>query len=454
MLNKKNSQSLNASCTLLAGIVLGGWFIETSYAAEFAYGVGYVGEYSDNIQRVPSNPQSEWINSVLAGVAYRNNGPAVVANVLAQAQYRDYKNDIYRDESLYDLDASVLWWISPQRFNWLLLDRYAQLARSISSPDTPDNRIDSNVLSTGPEYLARFGQVNTLVLGGRYGNASYSDATLDNNRYSAYARWQYAANSQMTYSINNEVERVIYDDDQYSDLWRYDLFVRLDMRAARALFQIDLGTTRIDREQTGESDGYLGRLTWTQRLTSGSSAGIALAGEYLDAGTVLLSTVTTPTPGPGDPTASPVASDAINDYFYTKRGELFYSRNDGAFGLNLKTYYRDIEYEVAISQDRRETGARFDVSYSPFSLMAVTLYGNHLNVQYENTDREDRNSEAGARLRHRLSRSLSIIVDARRIWRYSTEASQEYIDNRVLFTFLYASNPLFVPILRTDSYVP
>lgn len=448
MQNKKRPESSHKHWTLLLGIGLGGCFVQTVCAGELAYGVGYVGEYSDNIGRTSSNPKQEWINSAIVGIAYRENGPALAAHVLAQAEYRDYKHNIYRDESLYDVDASLLWWISPQRLNWVLIDRYEQITRDITSPDTPDNRINSNVLSTGPEFLVRFGQVNTLVLGLRYGNASYSDAALNNHRYGASARWRYTVNTRMTYSLNYEAEQVRYEDDiRYSNLTRHDVFARMDMRQARTNFQLDLGTTRIEREQTGETDGYLGRLTWSQQLTSASSVGILLAGEYLDAGTVLLSTATGSTPTSGSPSTSPVPSEATNDYFYTKRTELYYTRNDYAFALNARAYYRDIDYEFA-AQDRQEGGGQLEISYNPFSLFGVTVYGNHLDVKYQSSTREDRDNEAGLRFRHRLSRHLSTTLEGRRIWRYSTDAFQEYIDNRVIFTLLYASSPLFVPIRR------
>ena len=434
--------------TLLLGVGLGGWFVQCTCAGELAYGLGYVGEYSDNIQRTTSNQQSEWINSVLAGVAYRENGPVLTANLLAQAEYRDYKNNIYNDGPLYYADASLLWRISPQRLNWIFVDRYDQITRNITLPDTPDNRVNTNVLSTGPDLFIRLGSVNTLVLGLRYGNATYSEGALDNSRYGASARWLYAANTEMTYSLNYEAEKSEYDNVDLNDnLMRHDVFIRADTRQARARFMLDVGATQIDRDRAGETSGYLARLTWAQQLTSGSSAGILLGSEYQDAGTALLATATSPISAPGAPPSLPVTGDVTNDFFYTKRAELYYSRSGSSLGLNARAYYRDIDYEVA-RLDRHEAGGRIEMIYSLSSLLATTVYGSHLDIQYQSFTRDDRENETGIRFLYRVNRNLSAALDGRKSWRYSTDVRQEYTDNRVLFSLLYSSSPLFTPVRR------
>ena len=58
----------------------------SAHAGEFAYGIGYVGEYSDNIRRVPANPESEKVSSTLMGIAYRENAPTFDAFLQAQAK--------------------------------------------------------------------------------------------------------------------------------------------------------------------------------------------------------------------------------------------------------------------------------------------------------------------------------------------------------------------------------
>ena len=442
------SELLLTRWMLLLGVGLGGWYAQNASAGEIAFGLGYVGEYSDNIQRVPAARQDEQINSIVAGVAYRENGPALDAHVLTQAEYRDYRHDLYNDGPLYYADASLLWRIAPQRLNWVFVDRYDQITRNITLPDTPDNRINTNVLNTGPDLFIRLGSVNTLVLGMRYGRASYSEGDLDNSRYGASARWLYAANTEMTYSLNYEAEKIEYENVILNDsLMRHDLFVRADTHRARTRFLFDVGVTQIDRDRSGETSGYLARLTWTQQLTSGSSAGILLGSEFSDSGTVLLTTATSPTPAPGASPSTSIRGDVSSDFFYTKRAEIYYNRGGSSLGLNARVYYRDIDYEI-ILQDRYEAGGRLEVIYNPFSLLVITVYGSHLDTQYQSFTRDDRESETGIRFLYRINRNLSATLDGRKTWRYSTNALQEYTDNRALFSLLYSTSPLFSPSRR------
>jgi hypothetical protein len=424
---------------------------QAAHAGEFAYGVGYLGEYSDNIRRVPENlnPEREMINSTLIGIAYRENGPALDAYLQAQTQYNDYQNDTYPDAPVYYADASMFWRILPQRLTWFFIDRYDRIAVDARNPNTPDNRVGTNVFSTGPDLFIRLGQVNTLVLGLRYGNTVYSEGDLGNNRYGAVARWQYAASTEMTYSLNYETEQLKYDNAALNgDLTRHDVFIQVDKRQAHARFLLDLGATRIERDQTPEpSTGHLARLTWTQQLASGTSAGVRLASEYLDAGTALLSTATSPTPAPGSPPATPATGELTNDFFYSKRAEVYYNRGDGNFGLNAIINYRDIDYEIA-PLDRKETGGRVDLIYNPSDLLSTTVYGSHLNIQYLTPTRDDRVNEAGLRFAYRINSKLTATLDGRKSWRYSTNASREYTDRRLLFSLIYASSPLFAPAGR------
>ncbi len=448
ILDRSRTITSKSGTAVIISLLVAGHLMQTSHAGEFAYGVGYLGEHSDNIRRTPTDPQSEWVNSAIAGVVYLENGPALDAHLLAQAEYRDYKNDIYNDGPVYYADASLLWRITPQRLNWVFVDRYSQVTRDVTLPDTPDNRVNANVLDTGPDFYIRFDQVNTLVLGLRYGNASYSEGDLDSNRYGASARWQYASTAETTYSLNYEAEQVKYDNEILNEnVMRQDLFIRAERRQARARFRMDLGATRLDRDRTGGTSGNLARLEWSQQLTSVSTAGIQLAREYLDAGTVLLSTATSPTPAPGAPPSSSATGEVTNDFFYTKRAEAYYNRSDSSYGLSARAYYRDLDYEMS-PQDRQEAGGRIDVTYNPSSVLATTVYGSYLGVQYQSITRDDQESEAGIRFLYRLNRNLSTILEGRKTWRNSTDVLQEYTDRRVLFSLLYSSSPLFAPVRR------
>ena len=435
-------------------ILAAGLPLQAVHAGEFGYGIGYIGEFSDNIRRVSVLPEKEKISSVLAGVAYRENGPALDAYLLAQGQYNHYRNEIYPDSPVYFADATITWRILPQQLSWFFSDRYDQITANAGNPNTPDNQINTNAFYTGPDYFVRLGHVNTLVLGLRYGKTTYSEVVstgrpdLDNDRTGAVVRWLYASDKELTYSLSYETEKQKYDDDAQGRTTRHDVYVRANKRLVHARFDLDLGATRLERYPPGTevpaSAGHLARLSWTQQLASGTSAGVRLASEYLDAGTALLSTATSPTPPGGGSPTPPASGNFTIDYFYSKRADVYYSRGDGNFGLNAAVYYRDIDYEVQ-PLDRKESGGRLDLTYNPSGVLSTTVYATYLSARYLNAlpPRDDQNNGAGLSFTYRLNPKLSATLDGRRSWRNSTIESLDYTDRRLVFSLVYASNSLF-----------
>lgn len=429
-------------------LLVTGHSLQVSHAGELAYGYGYFGEFSDNIRRTPTNQQSEWINSLLAGVAYRDNGPELDAHVNAQAEYRDYMNGTYNNGPLFSADASLLWRIAPQRLNWVFVDRADQLTRDVTQPDTPDNWVNSNVLSTGPDLFFRLGPLNTLVFGLRYGRATYSDSNLDNNSLGGSASWQYIVNSEMTYSLNYLSQDVRYVDDILNDNYVHqDAFIEINKHNPVASFLLDLGVTKIRRDSVGESRGNLFRLAGTRHLTPSSSAGVLLASEYLDAGTVLLSTATSPTQPPGVLPTPPVTTEATADIFHVRRVEMAYTSSDSSVGLNAQIYYRDIDYQIS-PQDRVETGGLAAVTYNLTGLVTTTAYGSHQNTHYLNFVRDDRANDIGVRFLYRVNRNISATLNAGVVWNSSSDPAYTFTDRRVLFSLQYSSGSLFTPARR------
>src|SRR3990167_2111834 len=140
MKNNRSRGARSRDKLLLSGILLYGSAVQPLLAGEFSYDLGYTGARSDNITRVPVNERKETIHSLLAGFIYVEETRDLVARVLAQAEYRDYLKDVYDDETVFNLNSSLVWMISPRRFQWTLEDSYRQTLVDSTAVDTPSNR--------------------------------------------------------------------------------------------------------------------------------------------------------------------------------------------------------------------------------------------------------------------------------------------------------------------------
>lgn len=418
-------------------------------AGQFAYGLGYTATRSDNITRASANEISETVHSYLAGFSYLENTADLVARVFAQATYYDYQDDTFSDESVYNLNSSLLWTISPQRFTWTVEDTYEEKRISATAVDTPDNRTDVNVFSTGPDVYLRLNPVNTLALGARAGNVSASDTNIDNDRFSASARWLYEANSFSTYSINLQAADVNYDDPASNvDYSRHDFFVRADYRPSRSQYLLDYGATRISPDLGEELDGTLTMLSWIRQLTYESNVGLSASREFADTGTDILAASTAAGLSMGSPvsTGTPLSSDVVTgDVYYAKRVNFFYTRRGGSFWVNLSASTQDLDFETT-AQDREEKGGFLELDYFYSGTTSIKLFTEQTRIEYLNFVRRDTDRNSGIRLGYRVSRRIGLELEGRRVDRTSTDPAAEFEENRAFLAIIYSSGPLFAPV--------
>lgn len=453
-----NFRRVAGSCLAFFVLVCGS--VSPIQAGEFAYGLEYSIEHSDNITRVQSNEISEVTSSYLAGFAYLERTTDVIAHVLAQAEYLDYRDDVFDDEPIYNVDAYMIGIISPRQFTWTVEDRFEEDQIDATAEDTPDNRANVNVFSTGPDFYARFTPVNTLALGARIGNVSADDVNIDNDRLGASARWLYQATSISTYSLNFLSLDVNYDDSTVNtDFTRQDIFIRADYRPSRSQYIFDLGTSAIRPDGGEDLDGSLARFSWIRRLTQESSFGISASGEYSDTGTDILESVTRmdddstsaaglPTVPEWSETGSGLSSNAItSDVYYAKRGEIFYNRRGGSFAVDFTANVSDLDFETA-PEDRTEMELDLEIDFFYSGTFTVTLFSEWLKTDFQSFAREDTESDSGLRFNYRLSRTMSMELEGSRVDRTSTDPTVEFDEIRVFLSIIYSSKPLFVPLSR------
>jgi hypothetical protein len=429
----------NGNRLLLFAMLLGA--VTPLEAGDFAYGLGYTATRSDNITRVPSDELRETIHSYLVGFSYLELTPDIDATIAAQAEFRDYQDDIFEDETVSNLKALLYWTISPQRFIWVVEDAYEQTRINAAESDTPDNRANVNVFSTGPDVYFRFNPVHTLALGARAGNVYTGQANTDNDRFSGSVRWLYQATSITTYSLNYEAQDVSYDDPALNaDFTSHDIFLRADYRPSRSQYTIDLGASRISPEQGEDLNESLFRLTWIRQLTTESTFGLSASGEYSDTAADILTSATTTTPS-----TALTSGEVRSDLFYAKRASLFYNRRGARFGAGFSLYTQDLDYETT-PQDRREYGGRLTLGFFYSGTTTVTLTTEQNRAEFRDFVRHDTDRDSSIRLDYRLSRSVRLALEGRRTERDSTSPADEFVDNRVSLSVLYSSSPLFTPV--------
>ena len=177
--------------------------IDFATAIELHYGADYLGEYSNNVERAPSDEQADWINTAEIHLEMADSPESVAAAgrrllsvssrgldltrvsgyideartrlssraaprgfglertkdiealVSARMTYEHYVNGSFDDQLLFGVDAFSTLMIRPRWFSWTVEDRFGQAPVSRLAAITADNRQDFNVFSTGPEVSPR-----------------------------------------------------------------------------------------------------------------------------------------------------------------------------------------------------------------------------------------------------------------------------------------------------------
>ena len=419
------------------------------YGAQGAYGFATASERSTNIRQVPINQESERINSVVGGLVYSEDTADFTGRIVTQIEYRDYTHDTFDDESIFTLDTSALWTISPGRFTWTIVDSARQVVLDPTQPRTPPNRAGANVIETGPDIFFHLGPRQRLSFGARYGNVYVGDTELDNNRYGGVIRWIHQIGPQLTGSANFEHLSVQYDDDVNEDFERRDAFLRMETQRVHTRITVDGGITRINRDRSSELDGSLFRLRAEHDVTGSSSFGMSALVGYSDVGDGLLRYVTPPTTPLDRATPPSSITDVIaSGIDYSREADLTYGYRGARFNTTARIEGRELEFETAATGNRDETGVVLDLAYSFSPRMSGTLFGREHDIEYRETGRDDEETEVGIGLAYRAQRNLTVATDARRIERTSNVPTADFVDRRIFVTLIYSTGSLYRPITR------
>jgi hypothetical protein len=410
---------------------------EPAFGAEVAHFYGYRAEFSDNVQRVPDNPQHDMLNALLVGVTYEDRSRTLDLRLAPIVEYIHYVKDSFDDELRANLDSILHWRISPERLTWTAEDSAQQVRIDPTQPDTPTNTTLANFFATGPDlYLGR-GSVNRFQLGARYINIYVSDTNLDSQRGRFYGRWLHQISPQTTLSLNAETEKVEYDDDvNNANFQRRDVFFRIETNSFGSTFTADVGTSTIEFDGAAEVEEGLARLGWNRRLNSQTILGVTAESGIGDTGSDLALTAAAandPTGATGTTSQNLVAQDV----FTAKRGQIFFNRFGSRLNTDLSLFARNLEFHATPIDDRDESGGDVTFGYYLSAVMSIDVFYSRSRVEFRNRPLVDSDVAASVGFSRRVGRNVSSALRLQQDYRESTDPSREFVENRVIFSVNY-----------------
>jgi predicted porin len=411
-----------AACTLLltTSITLG-------YQATFIPSISINEEYTDNLFLTERNKEHEYITIIspefTAQILGKNSG----ADISYNPEYSIY--DKYDEYDNWRHHARFSGWVQMAKNTRLeVYDSYFRTEDPLRDPDVaaaraedPKGSIDSTIRKSRETYytntadinlIQEFGRANSFNLGFTHSFLENDDPTYEDNKsYRPYAGLTYWFAPEWGLSMNGAYTKGDFDDSDDLDLWHGS--ARLIRRISRLLeVYVRYTHTVVEYDGTSEdSQVYNPSAGFIYEISSDTSFSLDMGCAYFD-------------PEDSD---SGSALSAIGNLTKTfKRGSINFIGSAGYEGSYFGAENLGVNkfYELGGS-----------VTYQLTRHLRGNIFGSYRDSEYEETidDREDKITRAGVGLTMQALKWMSLGVNYAYRTVDSTEDTEEYDENRVMF---------------------
>jgi Putative beta-barrel porin 2 len=420
--------------------------VAAANAADVQYAVDAGVGTTDNITRQPVNPEDETIGTVGLELQLRRDASKVDVEALIDLGYFDYLNDTYSSEVLGTAFANIHAELVPDRFAWILTDSFGQLSLDPFEAATPENRENVNFLTTGPDFMMRFGSQLRLTTFARYSTSQYEESDLGDQRLLgglSLAR-ELAAGSSVSFNVS--AERVEFDDPAINGGYdRQSMFLRYDVDGARTRLGLTGGYTLI-HDSSDTSNAPLVDIELARKITEHSTLTLRGGIRSTDAAFELFTNNTlfaedTMLAGStrGVCFTSTYGESATPDPFEARSATLCWQLAARRTSIVMRAGYEQEVYERSVQLDRERTVYQLVVDHEMTPRFSIGAEGWLSRTEFETTGQIDDESGYGTYLAWNAVGRLWIELDATYQERDSTSPLTVFDETRVFLRIIWRS---------------
>lgn len=411
---------------------------QTARAAELDYRLDFAVSHNSNITLSEDDPVSE--TTLSPGVSFELTQSGTSVEMIARGDFRylSYTGDTFDDEVRGRFSGHLNWEAIPERLDFVVEDYLSDQPVDILSPFTPNNTQRINIFTGGPTLHARFGKTTRGQLDLRYSHSRAEETSdFDGERYNAAVRVLHEISVTDLVSFNLETNRVDFEqNDGFPNYTRNDGYVSYLRNLKDIDMSFDLGYSELDLENDDTHTSPLARASIGWRITPHTTLDARASYQFSDA-TQNLAT----RPGAAD---DAIGSDINSgdvlitaDTYRQRRIDLGYRFTSVRSDLEIGPYYERAKYIGDPSFDNDNRGIYIDYRYRLQPLLTLTATVAHQRRDFDNLDREDRDSTYAVGLIKRFTRHWSARLDLRRTTRNSSAPGSSYDDNAAIVSVSY-----------------
>jgi len=422
----------------LAVIVVAGayFFSQSAFAVLFEPGVGVGAEYTDNASLASENPPEDLITLAYVGVRMSEDEGALTYDATASFNNQNYTKDTFVNQRNFNLNGNADWAMVKERVNWFLSNYYSQRTINTSNSNTPNNLQDTNAFTFGANIRPLVTARQSISLLPLFVQYYYEELPTDNKQYSLAANWAYNMSRLTSVGLNFSAKRIDYTENDL--LGRpivgttfTNMAIIFNGQRLRSVFAINLGATKVKRDNNQETTGFTGYFNWLVNLSSRSMFESRFSTDVTDTSSAAFSR-TDGTPGSGGANDVQIVADVLRD-----SNILFaYIRKDVFLNTRIWVQYNDQNYSNDLL-DRTIRTYGIEASRPITQLLSSGVYANYNRTRNLNPTRLDESYTVGGNLRYHFSRKLNGLLDLKYRTKDSTVTGQSFEEFSVFATLTY-----------------
>lgn len=411
-------------------------FSQSVFAVLFEPGVGVGVEYTDNAALAEENKSEDLITLAFVGARLSENEGALTYDATASFNNQNYTQDTFISQRNFNLDGSADWAMVKGRFNWFASNYFSQRTINTSNSNTPNNLQETNAFTFGANIRPLVSARQNISLRPMYVQYYYEESPTNNQQYSLAANWIYNMSRLTNFGFNFSTKRIDYTENNLLGqpivgTTFTNMAIIVNGQRLRSVFAVNLGATKVKRENGQETTGFTGYLNWLVNLSSRSMFDSRVSTDVTDTSSAAFSR-TDGTPGSGGANDVQIVADVLRD-----SSILFaYIRKDVFLNTRLWAQYNDQKYSNYLL-DRTIRTYGIEASRPISQLLSSGVYANYNRTRSLNPARLDESYTVGGNLKYHFSRKLNGLFDLKYRTKESTVVGQSFEAFSVFATLTY-----------------
>ena len=397
----------------------------------FEPGVGLGLQYTDNAGLTPDHANDDLIALGYVGAHIDERSGPLSLGATTSLSYEHYTDGTFSDQHYFNLNTTAGWDMIRDRVNWLARDFFTQRLRNTLDRSTPSNIENVNIFNLGPDITLPISKVQKLVISPEYSHFYYQKSDADNQRYGVSLDWLYGLSATNNIGLGGSFSKTDFKDQNNNPNFSgSNVHAIVSGQLARSQYRLNLGFTRIDRDNLENHSAPTGSLNWVLEVAGRSAARVYLASDLTDSSYSALTSAIDP--GRGDINNVQVSADIFRNNVLRAT----FSRQGTTLKSSLWAELRNLNYKET-PQDRevQSVGVRF--SYQARELLSSGLYASYGRTKRTDQNRTDKRYAVGAELGYQMSRSLRAVFNLQYQNNASTDNTQEYKEFSGLINLVY-----------------